>query len=86
MNERAALAWCMGGGSGGKPAIELKELVREIGGGNSGEIFGCFGGGMEDPTGFMSTLDVDATLSSETERVLSGRFGGAGGGTPWMLL
>ena len=64
--------------------IELKELVRETGGGNSGEVFGYFGGGIGDSTGSTSTLDVDATTFSENERGLPGLFGGTGGGTLWM--
>ena len=64
--------------------IELKEFVRETGGGNSGEVIGYFGGRMGDPTGLTSTLDVDATTLSENERGLPGRFGGTGGGPLWM--
>lgn len=81
MSERAFLAWCAGGGIVVELVIELKELVRETGGGDSDEMFGCFGREMGDPSGSTSTLDVDATTLSENERGLPGRFGGIGGGT-----
>lgn len=84
MSERASLAWCTGGGIAGEPVVELKELVRETGGGNSGEVLGYFGGGMGDPAGFTSTPDVDATKFSDNERGLPGRSGGTCRGTLWM--
>jgi hypothetical protein len=60
------------------PWLELKELVRETGGSNSGKVLG---GGTGDPTGLTSRLDVDATTFSENEWGLPRRFGGTGGGT-----
>jgi hypothetical protein len=61
--------------------IELKEFVRETGGGNSGEIFGYFGGGTESPAGLTST--VGATTSLDIERGLPGWFRGTGEGILW---
>jgi len=84
VNERALLAWRTGGGIAREPVIELEELVRETGGGDSREILRCFGGGIEVPTGSMSTVDMVPTTLPEDERRLPGRFGGTGGGTLWI--
>lgn len=63
--------------------IELKELVREMGGGNSGGTPGCFGGGTGDSMDLTSTLDTDVAEPPDVERGLPGRFTGTGGGAIW---
>ena len=87
MSERAFPAWCTGGGGGAvtrESVIELKELARETGGGNSSGLLGYFGGGVGVPTGSTSAFDVDPTLFSGKERGSPGRFGGTGGGSLWI--
>ena len=72
----------MGGGSVVRSLlIELKELLRETGGGNSGEISGCFGGGTESPAGLTLTVGVMTPLDLELGS--PGWFRGTGEGILW---